>query len=146
MVNLGTRNTLEDLVRSYQFSSMRDDIQMKALDCVDFLAFLWQVDSGAFHITAFSNKAKITERGRKVLVTMTLSEPNNFQLKAQKKPYNEILAGMDRKKKGGLRTAKFATNNNNCLNLKKDNKYKKRYYFIRFHCPPYALFILEIYP
>lgn len=73
-------------------------------------------------ITAFSNKAKITERGRKVLVTMTLSEPNNFQLKAQKKPYNEILAGMDRKKKGGLRTAKFATNNNNCLNLKKDNK------------------------
>ena len=72
-------------------------------------------------ITANSNKAKITERGRKVLVTMTLNEPNNFQLKAQKKPYNEILAGMDRKKKGGLRCAKFATNNNNCLNLKKSN-------------------------
>ena len=70
-------------------------------------------------ISESSNKVKITERGRKVLVTMTLSEPNNFQLKAQKKPYNEILAGMDRKKKGGLRCASYATNNNNCLDLRK---------------------------
>ena len=69
-------------------------------------------------ITASSDKAQITERGRKVLVTMTLNEPNNFQLKAQKKPYNEILAGMDRKKKGGLRCAKFASDNTNHLNLK----------------------------
>jgi len=69
-------------------------------------------------ISESSNKVKITERSRKVLVTMTLSEPNNFQLKAQKKPYNEILAGMDRKKKGGLRCASYATNNNNCLDLR----------------------------
>jgi len=73
-------------------------------------------------VTGNSDKVQITERGKKVLVTMTLSEPNNFQLKAEKKPYNEILASMDRKKKGGLRCAKYAANNSNCLNLRKTGK------------------------
>jgi len=80
-------------------------------------------------ITAHADKATITERGRKVLITMTLNEPNNFQLKAQKKPYNEILAGMDRKKKGGLRCASFATNNNNCLDLSKTASYHHSEYW-----------------
>ena len=57
-------------------------------------------------ISGNGDKVAFTEKGKKVLITMTLSEPNKFALRAQAKPYNEILASLNsRKKKTGTKTA-----------------------------------------
>jgi hypothetical protein len=60
-----------------------------------------------------------TDRGKRLLVTMTLSEPNRFQLKSERKPYSEILASINKKrtKTGGRIT--YADDNSNHLDLSK---------------------------
>jgi hypothetical protein len=58
-----------------------------------------------------SHYLTFTDKGKKLITTMTLSEPNRFELKAERKPYNEILANMTSKtKKTG--SIKIASNNN----------------------------------
>jgi hypothetical protein len=63
------------------------------------------------------SRLSFTEKGKKLIVTMTLSEPNKFELQAERKPYNEILAKMEGKqrKTGGI---KLAAHNENCLDLR----------------------------
>jgi len=53
-----------------------------------------------------ADKVEFTKKGRIVITTIVLSEPNQFSSKKQEKPYNEILANMKKKKKST--TAKTA--------------------------------------
>ena len=62
---------------------------------------------------------QFTRKGKTVITTMTLAEPNNFAKHKQRKDYNEILASMDKRGKQGYRIPKYASNNTNSLNLKK---------------------------
>ena len=63
-----------------------------------------------------SNEITFTKRGKIVITTMTLGEESEFDKKRQAKPYSEILANMTKGK--GYRIPKYASNNNNRLNLK----------------------------
>jgi len=62
------------------------------------------------------NVFKITRRGKIIITTMALSEPNQFQIKSRRKNYNEILAGMG-KKGNGYRIPKFSSSQSNNLRL-----------------------------
>ena len=64
----------------------------------------------------------VTAKGKRLICTISLSEPNRFELKSERKPYSEILASMDRKKKGGLRTAQYNDDTSNNLDLRDTNK------------------------
>jgi hypothetical protein len=66
-----------------------------------------------------SGKISFTDKGKKLIVTMTLSEPNRFEQKAERKPYNEILAGMNSRTKKTGGKIKMADHNENCLDLRK---------------------------
>ena len=61
---------------------------------------------------------KFTKKGKMVITVMALSEPSKFEKQTVSKNYSEILASMDKRGKPGYRVPKFASNNNNCLNLK----------------------------
>jgi len=50
-----------------------------------------------------------TDRGKVVVSTMALGEPNKFEEKRQDKSYSEILASMDKRKKKGYRIAAAPT-------------------------------------
>jgi hypothetical protein len=63
---------------------------------------------------------KFTKKGKTVITTMALAEQNNFIKNKQKKDYSEILASMDKRGKPGYRIPKYASNNSNSLNLKKN--------------------------
>ena len=69
-----------------------------------------------------AEKLEVTARGKRLICTISLSEPNKFELKSQRKPYSEILASMDRSKKGGLRTAQYNDSTSNNLDLRDINK------------------------
>ena len=68
------------------------------------------------------DQVQFTKKGKIVITTMSLGEESQFDKKRQDKSYTEILASMSKKNKKGFRIAgsdpKFATNNNNRLNLK----------------------------
>jgi hypothetical protein len=74
-------------------------------------------------VTGNTNEVKLTDKGKKIITTISLAEPNRFQLTSQKKSYNEILASMDKRGKPGYRAAqattnpKFASNNSNNIRL-----------------------------
>jgi len=69
------------------------------------------------------NTVKFTRKGKMVITTMALGEPNQFSKQRAKKSYTEILASMNKKGKKGFRIAncdpKFAVDNTNRLNLGK---------------------------
>jgi len=68
-------------------------------------------------ITTEGNVISFTNRGKIIITTMALGENNSF-IKDQKQiSYKEILANMSKKGKPGYRIPKFASNNNNNLNL-----------------------------
>lgn len=68
------------------------------------------------------DKISFTRKGQMVITTMALSEPNKFEVKKQRKPYNEILANMNKRGKTGYRIASdarfFNTNTSNNLDLR----------------------------
>ena len=64
-----------------------------------------------------ATEIKFTPKGKKIITTMTLGEPNNFELNSQYKPYQEILASISKKGKPGYRFPRFATNQWNNLDL-----------------------------
>ena len=47
---------IDELVIKYKGSVYRDDARLKGLDQVDTIAVFWQLHTGAFDITGFSNK------------------------------------------------------------------------------------------
>jgi hypothetical protein len=47
---------LEKLKNRYQKSMYRNDTKTKNLDSVDFMAFLWQLETCQFEITPYCNK------------------------------------------------------------------------------------------
>jgi hypothetical protein len=69
-----------------------------------------------------SEKIKLTKRGRVVITTMALGEPNKFEVARRPKKYTEILASMDKRGKRGYRMAsenpEMLINSSNSLNLK----------------------------
>ena len=68
-------------------------------------------------LTGSLREVTLTRKGKMVVTTMALSEPNRFSKDKKQKDYNEILASMDKRGKKGYRIPKFATNNNNNLRL-----------------------------
>jgi len=50
-----------------------------------------------------------TNRGKTVVCTMALGEPNKFEQAREEKSYSEILASMDKRNKPGYRTPKYAS-------------------------------------
>jgi len=64
-----------------------------------------------------TKEVKFTKKAKMVVTTMALAEPNKFQTTRQHKPYNEILASMDKKGKKGYRIPKFAASTSNNLRL-----------------------------
>ncbi len=66
-----------------------------------------------------TSEVKFTKRGKIVITTMTLGEESAFEKNKVEKPYSEILASLSKKTKPGYRIPKFASNNNNNLNLRK---------------------------
>jgi len=50
-----------------------------------------------------------TTKGKTVVCTMALGEPNKFEQARQDKSYSEILASMDKRNKPGYRTPKYAS-------------------------------------
>jgi hypothetical protein len=69
-------------------------------------------------ISGGADDIKFTKKGKMVITVMALSEPSKFEKLITGKKYNEILASMDKRGKPGYRVPKFASNNNNCLNLR----------------------------
>jgi hypothetical protein len=63
------------------------------------------------------DSVRLTARGKVVVTTMVLSEPNHFQNNRQEKKYSEILASASKKNQSGYRMPKFATNQSNNLRL-----------------------------
>lgn len=47
---------LDELKNSYQKSEFRNDKKLKSLDDMDFMALIWQLETGQFELTPFSNK------------------------------------------------------------------------------------------
>jgi hypothetical protein len=68
-------------------------------------------------ITGGVDELKFTQRGRVIVTTIALSEPNNFAKNAERKGYSEILASMDKRGKKGYRLPKYAANTSNFLRL-----------------------------
>jgi len=64
-----------------------------------------------------SDNLEFTKRGKLIVTTMALGEPNKFGNEKQQKPYTEILASMDKRGKKGYRIPKYATNNSNNIRL-----------------------------
>lgn len=62
-------------------------------------------------------KVTFTNRGKTVVCTMALSEPNRFEQSRQQKSYSEILASMDKKNKSGYRTPKYASSTSSSLDV-----------------------------
>lgn len=69
-------------------------------------------------ITGNNEEVKITKKGRIVITTMVLGEESEFNKNKAKKTYSEILASMDKRNKPGYRIPKFASDNNNRLDLR----------------------------
>jgi len=73
-------------------------------------------------LTGDTNVVKFTKKGKIVITTMALGEPNQFEKNKQDKSYTEILASMNKKGKKGFRIAssdpKFSVHTNNNLNLR----------------------------
>jgi len=70
-------------------------------------------------VTGSQDVIKLTRKGKIVITTMALAEPNKFETTRQRKNYSEILASMDKRNKPGYRIPKFAANNSNLLNLRR---------------------------
>jgi len=51
------------------------------------------------------NSINFTKKGKTVITTMALAEPNKFEKKRQEKSYTEILASMNKRGKKGYRSA-----------------------------------------
>lgn len=68
-------------------------------------------------LTGNSEEVKFTKKGRMIVTTMALSEPNNFAKEKKQKKYTEILAYNDKRGKKGYRLPKYATDNSNNLRL-----------------------------
>lgn len=64
-----------------------------------------------------TKEVKFTKKAKMIVTTMALAEPNKFQKRQQRKPYNEILASMDKRGKKGYRIPKFASSTSNNLRL-----------------------------
>jgi len=60
---------------------------------------------------------RFTNKGRAVISTMALAEPNKFESRSEHKNYNEILADMNKKGKPGYRIPKMSTNSSNNIRL-----------------------------
>jgi hypothetical protein len=56
-------------------------------------------------VQSSGSKCKITDKGRKVITTMTLSESNQFLRVKKEKKYTEIMASMNKRGKKGYRIA-----------------------------------------
>ena len=70
-------------------------------------------------LTGGTDEVTFTRKGKVIITTMALGETNNFEKKRQQKSYTEILASMSKKGKKGFRTAQYAPNSSNCLDLRK---------------------------
>jgi hypothetical protein len=70
-------------------------------------------------LTGGTEVVKLTTKGKMIVSTMALAEPNRFEKKRQEKPYNEILADMNKSGKPGYRTPKYAANTSNNMDLRK---------------------------
>jgi hypothetical protein len=70
-------------------------------------------------VTGGQDVIKLTRKGKIVITTMALAEPNKFETARQRKNYSEILASMDKRNKPGYRIPKYAANNSNLLNLRR---------------------------
>ena len=70
-------------------------------------------------VTGGNDTVKLTRKGKIVITTMALAEPNKFEKVRQRKNYSEILASMDKRNKPGYRIPKYAANNSNILNLRR---------------------------
>ena len=69
-------------------------------------------------IQGSGDQVQFTKKGKIVITTMSLGEESQFDKKRQDKSYTEILASMSKKNKQGYRIPKFASDNNNHLDLR----------------------------
>ena len=74
-------------------------------------------------ISGGKDEVQFTRKGKHIITTMSLAEPNAFEKVKSNKSYTEILASMDKRGKKGYRIAeskvpKFNINTGNNLNLK----------------------------
>ena len=69
-------------------------------------------------ISSVNDEIKITKKGKVIITTMALGEENAFNKKKTPKKYTEILASMNKRNKPGYRIPKFASDNNNRLDLR----------------------------
>jgi len=69
-------------------------------------------------LTGGIDKVQFTIKGKTVITTMVLSEPNRFEIKKQNKSYRDILAGMNKIGKPGYRIPKYAANTSNNMDLR----------------------------
>ena len=70
-------------------------------------------------ITGGTDEVKFTAKGKMIIKTMALGEPNQFDKEKKEKSYTEILASMKPEGKTGLRDPRFASNHNVVLDLTK---------------------------
>jgi len=72
-------------------------------------------------LTGSSDLVKFTQKGKRIVTTMALGEPNKFAEAKTKKDYAEIMASMDKRGKKGYRIASspsYAVDNINRLDLR----------------------------
>jgi hypothetical protein len=94
----------DDIIKvDYKVMSSQDILRLKSLG----------------FIQGDTEKVKFTKKGKILITTMTLAEESQFDKKRQNKSYTEILASMSLKNKSGYRIPKFASDNNNHLDLRK---------------------------
>lgn len=70
-------------------------------------------------LTGSKDNLRFTNKGKAIISTMALGEVNKFEKNREDKSYTEILASMSKRGKKGFRTPKFASNNNNRLDVGK---------------------------
>ena len=107
---------LFDLWTKCERGSGTDDLKINSSIKVDPRDILRLKTMG--FIQGSGDNVQFTRKGKIVITTMSLGEESQFDKKATQKSYTEILAGMSKKNKPGYRIPKFATNNDNHLDLR----------------------------
>jgi len=68
------------------------------------------------------DKITFTNKGKTVVCTMALGEPNRFEQSRQEKNYSEILASMDKRNKAGYRTPRYASSTETPITVESSKK------------------------
>jgi len=75
-------NAINEMIEKYEISAFKHDPTLKELDHVDFIAFIYSLDTGRFDISGFNNKSflrYIMTSGKSDSTNWAMDIANNLQ-------------------------------------------------------------------